>query len=223
MDETPKKSRTEESFNIGALAVDTANAEAPTNPPAPDDTHSQLGRMAVSNSDLTKLLEPGEHLVTVVQRHPIGIIGIYIEMFAGIVILGVLMVFALSGTFGKLSGSTEALIASGGILVAGFLAMILMISVHVYRKSRLLVADRSLVSIVQSALFSRKIARLSMANVEDVTCDQKGILQNLLNYGTLTIQTAGQEDNFIFPFCPNPDKTADQILEARQAFVRKAE
>jgi len=220
MDDAPKKSRSEESFHMGALAVEQSDTETSSRPA---DMHSQLGKMAVSNSDLTKLLEPGEQVVTIVRRHPIGIIGIYIEMFAGVIILGVLMVLALSGTFGKLPTSTEAAVGLGGVLVAGFLVLILLISIHVYRQSRLMVADRSLVSIVQNALFSKKIARLSMANVEDVTCDQKGILQSILNYGTLTIQTAGQEDNFIFPFCPNPNKTADQILEARQAFVRKAD
>lgn len=209
MDEQKKQT---ESLNVGAVAVVNADKETAPN----------LGSLAIKNAD-EKLLEPGEHLVKTVYRHPIGIVGIYAEMTTGIVVMLVLLVLGLAGTFGPLNTSTKALAVLGTIIVSIFLAGILLLSAHVYRKSRLLIADKSLVSTVQRALFSRKIARLSMANVEDVTCDQKGILQSLFNYGTLTIQTAGQEDNFIFPYCPKPNEVADQIIEARQAFVRMAD
>jgi hypothetical protein len=45
----------------------------------------------------------------------------------------------------------------------------------------------------------------------------------MFNYGTLEIQTAGTEDNFVFPFCPTPNKYADQIIEARQNYARSLE
>jgi uncharacterized membrane protein YdbT with pleckstrin-like domain len=85
----------------------------------------------------------------------------------------------------------------------------------------LLVTDMNLVQILQKGLFVRKVSRLSMSNVEDVTAEQKGILPTIFNYGTLTVQTAGEMENFVFPYCPNPNKYADRILDARQAFVDK--
>jgi hypothetical protein len=46
-------------------------------------------------------------------------------------------------------------------------------------------------------------------------------LQTIFNYGTLTVETAGEMRNFVFPYCPNPNKYADQILDARQAYADK--
>ena len=221
MDSNNPDAHDKEVFNVGSLAVVNADKNpAPSpKPAATTDTSNHLGSVALESAD-EKLLEPDEHLVSTVYRHPIGIIGVYVEMVAGVGVIVVLVVLALAGTFGNIASSLKPWLALAGLLLAGFIVMILSISVYVYRKSRLLIADKSIVSTVQNSLFSRKVARLSMASVEDVTCDQNGMLQNMLNYGTLTIQTAGQEDNFIFPYCPKPNDVADQILEARQAFVR---
>jgi uncharacterized membrane protein YdbT with pleckstrin-like domain len=79
------------------------------------------------------------------------------------------------------------------------------------------------VQIIQRSLFNKKVSRLSMSNVEDVNAEQKGIIASMLGYGTLTVQTAGEEDNFVFSFCPNPNFYAEKILEARQAYVQHSE
>ena len=76
---------------------------------------------------------------------------------------------------------------------------------------------------MQKTLFNRKVSRLSMSNVEDVNEEQRGIISSLFNYGTLTVQTAGTEDNFVFTLCPDPTKLADKIIEARQAYARSLE
>jgi hypothetical protein len=55
--------------------------------------------------------------------------------------------------------------------------------------------------------------------VEDVSAEQKGFLPTFFNYGTLVVQTAGEMENFVFPYCPNPNKYADRILDARQAYA----
>jgi hypothetical protein len=106
-----------------------------------------------------EMLEPGEHIVTVVRKHFIGIIGLYLGAIVG----------------------------------------------------------------VTAILFIRKVSRLSMANVEDVTAEQRGILATIFNYGTLTIQTAGTMENFIFTYCPRPNDFAHRVLEARQAYALSLE
>jgi predicted GNAT family acetyltransferase len=62
-----------------------------------------------------------------------------------------------------------------------------------------------------------------MSNVQDVAAEHKGFLATIFNFVTLTVQTAGEEDNFIFPYCPNPDFYADKILEARQAYAKSTQ
>ncbi len=212
------------------IDLDPASLPAETTPPEPQMPASNqdprlivpvanMGALAISNAD-KDLLEPGEVLVTVVRRHPIGIIGIYLEMFTGIAGVATLAILAIFVFFTQQSTGAKGLIAAGALFVIAFLIGLLAIASYVYRQSRLVVTDRSLVQVIQHALFNRKISRLSMSNVEDVNAEQKGILPTMFNYGTVTIQTAGQEDNFVFPFCPDPDRFADRVLEARQRYVQ---
>lgn len=222
MDERPEQhNRPEEAFDIGALAVGSGQGLPPKEAIEPaKPAAGRIGSVAVKNAD-EELIEPGETIETVVHRHPIGIVGIYVEMITGIIVVLVGAALALTGVFGKLPSDATPWIGLGALLLVGFLAIILLMSSYVYRSSRIIITDQSLVAVVQQALFSRRISRLSMSNVEDVTAEQRGILPSMLNFGTLTIQTAGQEDNFIFPFCPKPNDVADQILACRQAYARK--
>lgn len=205
---------------MGSVAVVHADGQNPA-PAAPPilPAVSKVAALATSKAD-EKLLEPGEHLVTVVRRHPIGIVAIYAEMLTGIVGVIAIVLLAMFAFFDHLSTGTKGLIAAGTIFVIAFLVALLLVATYVYRQCRLVVTDKSVVQILQKALFNRKISRLSMSNVEDVNVEQRGILQTFFNYGTLTIQTAGEVDNFVFSMCPRPDDFANQIIEARQKYVR---
>lgn len=177
---------------------------------------AKIGSFAISKAD-ERLLEAGEHLITIVRRHTIGILVIYLLFISGAISL-VALTLIISG------GSLEQLlewVASGAILVGAFMVALLWVVLYVYRQSRLIVTDKSLVQVIQRALFSRKISHLSMSNVEDVSVDQQGLLPTVFNYGTITVHTAGAVENFVFPLCPNPQKHASRIMDARQQYVRR--
>jgi hypothetical protein len=42
---------------------------------------------------------------------------------------------------------------------------------------------------------------------------------HLFNYGTLRVETAGEQSNFNFIYCPRPNAVAKLILEARERYV----
>jgi membrane protein YdbS with pleckstrin-like domain len=179
--------------------------------------------VGLSKSTSEDLLVEGENILTVVRRSIIGLIGIYAVAFVAVAAIVGLVIALSPGTFKTssttISGSLSAII----VLSAVLLALILFVATYVYRQSRLLVTNKSLVQVMQRTLFIRKVSRLSMSNVEDVNEEQRGILANLFSYGTLTVQTAGTEDNFIFTLCPNPTALADRIIEARQAYAQSIE
>lgn len=169
------------------------------------------------------LLEPGERLVVIVKRHPIGIVGIYIEAFVGLLVVFGLLVTLAPNFFSGLSDQAYKIAVAVIILGLVVLVAFLFTATYVYRQSRLLVTDRSLVQIIQKSLFIRTVSRLSMSNVEDVSAEERGILSTIFDYGTIVVQTAGALDNFIFPDCPTPSRYADQIIEARQRYARALE
>jgi hypothetical protein len=165
------------------------------------------------------LLEPGESVLRIVRRHSIGIVMYFAVAFAAIMAFLVLIHVLAPDFLNDDSGGTliRTLIVVGLL----FVGMMLLVLVYVYRQNQLLITDRSLVQITQLALFNRRISRLSMSNVEDVSAAHSGILPSIFNYGTLVVQTAGERENFIFKFCPDPNHYADMIIEARQAYARR--
>ncbi len=175
----------------------------------------------IIDKTLESLLEPGEKMLTVVHRHLIGIIIIYLEALVGVGSLALLAAFVAPDVFNDLSTKTNRLIVAGTVFAVAILVFVLFVATYVYRQSKLLVTDKSLVQVLQKSLFIRNVSRLSMSNVEDVSAEQRGILATIFNFGTLTIQTAGELDNFVFPTCPDPNRLAHRILEAREAYAER--
>ena len=174
---------------------------------------------AAEQAKYAELLTEGEEMLTIVHRHPIGLIGLYLGAFVGIVAVVTLFVLLTPDLLDSLDKQGNRALLGGILFALTILVLFLFVSTYVYRQGRLLITNRSLVEINQVSLFIRKVSRLSMSNVEDVNADQRGILATVFNYGTLTIQTAGEMENFVFKYCPSPNKYSDIILEARQAYA----
>jgi membrane protein YdbS with pleckstrin-like domain len=161
-------------------------------------------------------LDRGETPVTIIHKHPIGVVAIILVGLAAVAAAVVFFIFLFPNSF-----SDNPTGAAGGLfLFSAVVALIVLIAIYIYRQNRLLVTNKHLAQVTQRTLVMRKISQLSMSNVEDANADQRGILATIFNYGTLTVQTAGEMENFIFTLCPNPNKYSDQILEARQAFAQ---
>jgi uncharacterized membrane protein YdbT with pleckstrin-like domain len=177
----------------------------------------QIGQTSQSDEDL---LENNEVVMDIVRRHWIGMAYILVSAFIGLFAVVAVAVLAMGDINNATSSDSFKLIAGLGVILLGVVGFMTLLIIYVYRRSQIILTDKSLVTIVQRGLFNRKVSRLSMSNVEDVSFEQKGLLPTIFNYGTLTVQTAGQEDNFIFPFCPRPNHYAEEMLEARQRYAR---
>lgn len=189
-------------------------AEENQNPPvAPPPIHG------VSPNARADMLEAGESIITVVHRSIIGLIGIYLVAFVAVGAITTLVIVLSPDTFNTSSATISGELSAIILLSAILLVLILFTATYIYRQSRILITDRSLVQIMQKSLFIRKVSRLSMSDVEDVSAEHRGILPAIFGYGTLTVQTAGERENFEFSLCPTPEKYADQIIEARQRFI----
>lgn len=165
------------------------------------------------------MLEPNERPLAVVRRHVIGIIGLYLGVLAGAAAIIAFFTLVTPDLFDNLSNQSWRFLLAGIILALAILILFLFVATYVYRQSRLMITDRNLVQIWQKSLFIRKVSRLSIATVEDVSADQRGILATIFNYGTLLVQTAGKLENFEFKTSPDPNRFAGQIIAARQAYA----
>lgn len=191
----------------------------PTKKSVPPEAPPPL-RSGISRQPGSDMLEVGERLLGVVQKHWIGIVGIYLEAIIGVIAIVAVFLTVTPDTFRHLSSSAASLLVLGVILGLTALIFFLFVATYIYRQTRFLITDRGLVQYTQSSLFIRRVTRLSFSNVEDVSAEQRGILPTIFNYGTMLVQTAGTMDNFEFKFCPNPTRYADIIIEAREAYAQ---
>ena len=94
-----------------------------------------------------------------------------------------------------------------GLLVALFIIFVLYyLNLHV-------VSEERIVDIDQVGLLFHEVSELNIETIEDVTSQTKGLIGNVLNYGTVFIQTAGATERFEFENVSNPAKIASIILE----------
>ena len=161
--------------------------------------------------------EADEKVLFVLKQHPFGIILIYIISVTAFIIALAMTSYLLPSMF---SSASEVyilwfVIALGAALI---LFVVLILSSFVYNQSKLTLTNKKIVQIAQKSIFDRKISHLSLANIEDVTSDQRGILANMFNFGTIKVETAGEQANFIFVLCPDPHRVARIILESKDNF-----
>ncbi len=155
-----------------------------------------------------------------IKRHPFGLVALYAQVIVAFVAAFGLIYFLVPSL---ISGDTKDsalhwLMLLG--LLAGFLAAVfLLIATYIYNKNYWIVTDDSINQHLQAGLFRRTTSGLSMANIEDVTAEQNGILAELFGFGTLRAETAGETPNFHFVYCPKPQTYAKIILDARERFI----
>ena len=81
-----------------------------------------------------------------------------------------------------------------------------------------IITNERIVNIEQKGLFNRHISELRFSRVQDVTASVDGLVPTMLNFGDVYVQTASEEDHFIFRQVGDPFAVKDEVMRlARQA------
>jgi uncharacterized membrane protein YdbT with pleckstrin-like domain len=104
----------------------------------------------------------------------------------------------------------------GSILLASFMTIA---SIYVWWQNRLFITDENIVDMDQVGLFQRTIATLRLSRVQDISVQVKGPMQTIFNYGTVTVQTAGEKELFHFDYVPEPYKVKAIIVDIYEKFA----
>src|SRR3989339_208136 len=74
-----------------------------------------------------------------------------------------------------------------------------------------IVTNLRIINIEQKGLFAREMSEKDLGRMQDITSDVKGFLPTILNYGDVHIQTAGEEQRFVFKQIPNAEEVTRTI------------
>jgi len=174
------------------------------------------------NSKLGVALLKGETLIKEVSKHQVGAV---IVIIVGLIIIASIMLAALglytvvNSAQPESESSYGALILYGGFILSIAVGVATFINVYLYQLNRLIVTTEKVAQITYRTIFDRKVVQLSIERVQDVTVSQVGIFPRIFHYGTVYIETAGDQEECIFTFAPDPYELSREIMNIHEAAV----
>ena len=152
-----------------------------------------------------------EYIVIDVERSIWGIVQIW--FFACLAALAVLAatVFMAQSSGGANQGAIVGLIAAAACVAGG------MIGTHVYRQNYFIVSNERVFARIQFSPFARRSQNVELEHVEDSSVRQSGIVQMLLNYGSIRLSTVGDEHTYRFTFVTRPEEQFSIVNKVVQA------
>ena len=78
--------------------------------------------------------------------------------------------------------------------------------------------NESVIQEIQHSLFSRHEQTVSLGSIEDASFKQSGVLQLMMNYGTVRLSTEGEETTYRFTYVTNPRNHVAILNNAIEAF-----
>ncbi len=165
---------------------------------------------------------PGEKMEFSLRRHPIVFLGptcAFLVMAA--LPFGARAVFLQGGPM-TFSNALQEIVLKLAVATYYLSIWVFFFSqfTDYYLDIDIVTSDR-VIDIAQKGLFGRSIAELDLTRVQDVHSEIKGIVPTLLDYGTVTVQTAATEENFVFEQVPHPHKIRQRIIEMAALDRRK--
>lgn len=165
-------------------------------------------------------LSEGEFVVIDVKRHPIGLL---LPVFATAVTILALIAVLIAYPSDIAATGGPALPSYGQIVIPMILFMLLVavggsIAVWVYLQNQFFMTNESVIQEIQHSLFSRHEQTVSLGSIEDASFKQSGILQMMLNYGTVRLSTEGEETTYRFSYVSNPRNHVAILNNAIESF-----
>ena len=167
------------------------------------------------------VLEAGEEVVHNARKHWFLILVELFSLALAIVFpLIIILIFnSLPITVGSFTGkiTLEHLLFFGSLwfLVIWIMAFGVVTD---YTLDVVKITNKRIIDIDQRGFFSRNIATIRLESVQDITINSHGILPTLLHYGDLSIQSAGELNEFVVRGLRNPD-TVKEIMIREQGKV----
>lgn len=162
-------------------------------------------------------LSEGEVVIMNIQRHPIGLLTPLLA--GGVVILALTVGLILYPAQPELVGLPSFALAS---LIAGLIMALVgigtFIAVWVYLQNQFYMTNESVIQEIQHSLFSRHEQTVSLGSIEDASYRKNGILQTMLDYGTIRLSTEGEETTYRFHYVTNPRSQVATINNGIEAF-----
>jgi hypothetical protein len=170
-------------------------------------------------------LSKGEYVISAVRRHPIGLLRIWFAALVIIFALLALLVMFVSpdGAAQDVFTSTDvSAVQSAAIAGLGIMTVLVilgaMVATYVYNANRFFLTNESVIQEIQTSLFSKREQTVSLANIEDASFHQGGIIPSIFDYADIRLSTEGDETTYRFSYASHPKRQISLLNNAVEAF-----
>lgn len=165
-----------------------------------------------------------EKIVCEIHKHVFGLIMIYFTGFAialAAMIAGASLSIWIDNNSSQNDSSYGWLVMIVGIVLSITISIITLLYAVIFRNNIMLITTEKIAQVLNRSLLNRKVSQLNISDVQDVTVQQLGVFARALNYGTIVIETAGEQQNYTFTYAPNPYEFAKKIISAHETNVKQ--
>lgn len=165
-------------------------------------------------------LSDAEYVISAVRRHWIGM---FMPVALTVILVAVTAAAMMNYSqimvyFGVLNPLRfDAILLLGTLLIFLFLVGGY-IAVWVYMNNKFFLTNESVIQEIQTSLFHRFEQTVSLANIEDASFRQEGLLQTMMGYGSIRLSTQGDETTYRFQYVLNPKQHIAVLNNAVEAF-----
>lgn len=152
-----------------------------------------------------------EKIVLKVHRHVLVLF--FRSAFLILFVLLPPLLFWFGSQVGAIKGNEMALFLSiySAILLIGWIVFFIIWTD--YYLDVLIVTDKRIIDVEQRGFFKREVSTVRLESIEDITINVSGVLATFLDYGTLKLQTAAENREFIIYDIPHPNQVKSTIFE----------
>ncbi|MFA6492829.1 MAG: PH domain-containing protein [Patescibacteria group bacterium] len=144
-----------------------------------------------------------EDVIFVIKRHP------WVLASAGFWLIGFIIVTVIFILLFGLSHITSFLI----IAVILFFVIFGFYQWFVYNNYLYILTNQRIILIEQNGLFGRKITEAELEKIQNSTVEIKGLVKTVLNFGDITLRTAGIDPVMILSNVENPFDVQQKIIK----------
>lgn len=146
---------------------------------------------------------PREEVIFVIRRHP------WVLAPAGFISIALIVILILLILFLGFSSWTSwaIFVAVGFFIIYGFYQWFIFNN-YVY-----ILSDERIIIIEQTGIFGRKITEAELEKIQNITVEVNGPLRTFLNFGNITLRTAGIDPVMALKNVENPYDIQQQIIK----------
>lgn len=165
-------------------------------------------------------LSEGEFIILDIKRHPIGML---LPIVVTVALIFAIMFFAALYPSIYIESAASLMPSPAGLFGIAVLFTVLVVlggavALWVYLQNQFFMTNESVIQEIQSSLFARHEQTVSLGSIEDASYKQAGILQTVLDYGTIRLSTEGEETTYVFKYVENPRRQIAILTNAIEAF-----